>query len=384
MLLFTDGHKSHINLDVVDLCRQNDIILFCLPPHTTHALQPLDVSVFKSLKDHYAKTVRSLTFAKPSFMVTKREFSKVIRVPFEQSFSITNIKAGFSKCGIYPFNPDAIAHNKMLPSSSDTSTSSGGSVASSPLPIEQSTPLSSQLQCSSSSMPSSASPSPIVSSLDSQNSSGVSCSTPISNPLVRAGLIPPELADILTPLPPTKEPTKRIVGARDLTANEYHEWLKVEEGKKKKKAEEKEKRAEERKRKKEEKQERLNKASTSCKRPSARRQLSLTKGNQENPAQERQEEEETESADEQDEHTSARPKRQRQFPQRYRQSESDSDDDQVPCALCLMKYPPGCRADTLFWVDCDRCGIWVHSFCAFDDNTSSSQFVCEFCAQAST
>ena len=61
VLLFTDGHKSHINLDVVDLCRQNDIILFCLPPHTTHALQPLDVSVFKSLKDHYAKTVRSLS-----------------------------------------------------------------------------------------------------------------------------------------------------------------------------------------------------------------------------------------------------------------------------------------------------------------------------------
>ena len=155
-------------------------------------------------------------------------------------FSITNIKAGFSKCGIYP---DAIAHNKMLPSSSDTSTSV--SVASSPLPIEQSTSLSSQLQCSSSSMPSSASPSSIVSSLDSQNSSGVYCSTPISNPLVRAGLIPPELADILTPPSLTKEQTKWIVGSRDLTANEYYEWLKVEEGKKKKKAEEKEKRAEE-------------------------------------------------------------------------------------------------------------------------------------------
>ena len=73
VVLFTDGHKSHINIDVIDLCRQNDIILFCLPPHTTHALQPLDVSVFKSLKDHYAKTVRSLTFAKPSFMVYNKE-----------------------------------------------------------------------------------------------------------------------------------------------------------------------------------------------------------------------------------------------------------------------------------------------------------------------
>ena len=50
VLLLVDGHKSHINLDVIYLCQQNGIILFCLPPHMTHAhaLQPLDVSVFKS------------------------------------------------------------------------------------------------------------------------------------------------------------------------------------------------------------------------------------------------------------------------------------------------------------------------------------------------
>ena len=79
VLLFIDGHKSHVNFD---LCRQNDIILFCLPSHMTHALQPLDVAVIKSLKDNYSKTVRSLIFAESSFVVTKREFSKVIHVPF--------------------------------------------------------------------------------------------------------------------------------------------------------------------------------------------------------------------------------------------------------------------------------------------------------------
>ena len=39
ILLLTDGHKSHINNDVTDLCHRNDVILFCLPPHTTHAWQ---------------------------------------------------------------------------------------------------------------------------------------------------------------------------------------------------------------------------------------------------------------------------------------------------------------------------------------------------------
>ena len=37
VLLLIDGHKSHITLDVVDLCRDNDIVLFCLPPYTTHS-----------------------------------------------------------------------------------------------------------------------------------------------------------------------------------------------------------------------------------------------------------------------------------------------------------------------------------------------------------
>ena len=29
ILLLTDGHKSHINIDVIDLGRSNDVILFC-------------------------------------------------------------------------------------------------------------------------------------------------------------------------------------------------------------------------------------------------------------------------------------------------------------------------------------------------------------------
>ena len=39
-ILFIDEHKSHINLDVIDMARSNDVILFCLLPHTAHALQP--------------------------------------------------------------------------------------------------------------------------------------------------------------------------------------------------------------------------------------------------------------------------------------------------------------------------------------------------------
>ena len=102
LVLIVDGHKSHENIELIDCARKNNIILLCLPPHTTHALQPLDVSVFKSLKSHFSKALRAWCFTKKDFVVTKRDFARVVKVPFESSFSITNIKSGFAKCGIYP------------------------------------------------------------------------------------------------------------------------------------------------------------------------------------------------------------------------------------------------------------------------------------------
>ena len=127
---------SFINIDVIDLCRSNGVILFCLHPQTIHALQPLDVAVFKSLKDVFSKTVRALSFMKKN----------VVKRPLEQVFSIPNVKAGFAKSGIYLFNPDAIAKHKMIPSSlhgsfssSDSESSSlyPSSVSESPNPLSQ-------------------------------------------------------------------------------------------------------------------------------------------------------------------------------------------------------------------------------------------------------
>jgi hypothetical protein len=54
-LLILDGHSSHVTLDVLHEVRVVGLDLLTLPSHTSHALQPLDVSVFKPFKTFFKK-----------------------------------------------------------------------------------------------------------------------------------------------------------------------------------------------------------------------------------------------------------------------------------------------------------------------------------------
>ena len=54
-LLLFDGHSSHVNPRFLDYYVENKIIPYCLPPHTTHRLQPLDVLIFGPYKHYYVR-----------------------------------------------------------------------------------------------------------------------------------------------------------------------------------------------------------------------------------------------------------------------------------------------------------------------------------------
>jgi hypothetical protein len=53
-LLLLDGHSSHINLAFCQKALASNILVCVYPPHTTHRLQPLDVSVFRPLAHYYS------------------------------------------------------------------------------------------------------------------------------------------------------------------------------------------------------------------------------------------------------------------------------------------------------------------------------------------
>ena len=50
VLLFLDGHHSQISLELIRRAHDSNVLLLCLPPNTTHLLQPLDVGVFAPMK----------------------------------------------------------------------------------------------------------------------------------------------------------------------------------------------------------------------------------------------------------------------------------------------------------------------------------------------
>ena len=49
-LLILDGHGSHLTPKFNEICSQNDIIPICMPAHSSHLLQPLDIGCFAVLK----------------------------------------------------------------------------------------------------------------------------------------------------------------------------------------------------------------------------------------------------------------------------------------------------------------------------------------------
>ncbi|XP_071109876.1 uncharacterized protein [Haliotis cracherodii] len=58
IILFLDGHSTHLTLEACTVCVENNIVLYCLPSHASHVIQPLDLSLFSPLKHAWRQSVR--------------------------------------------------------------------------------------------------------------------------------------------------------------------------------------------------------------------------------------------------------------------------------------------------------------------------------------
>ncbi|XP_030757332.1 uncharacterized protein LOC115883165 [Sitophilus oryzae] len=86
VLLLLDGHATHTkNIDLILHARENGVILLCFPPHTSHRLQPLDVSFMKPLSTFYEHETRTWLRCNPGKVITILQISTLLVVPFKRS-----------------------------------------------------------------------------------------------------------------------------------------------------------------------------------------------------------------------------------------------------------------------------------------------------------
>lgn len=90
-MLIQDGHTSHTSIKLIELARENNILLLCLPLHTMHILQPLDVGVFKSFKANISKACTKYLAKYPGRVVAVDKLASVVAEAWPLSLKTVNV-----------------------------------------------------------------------------------------------------------------------------------------------------------------------------------------------------------------------------------------------------------------------------------------------------
>ena len=116
-LLIVDGYSSYINISFIEYCDKMRIFLLVLSPHSTHRLQPLDVSLFAPLATFYTQQLQQLIGKSLGMTsMSKRDFWRTFWPAWQKAFTPQNIASGFEKTGIWPLNTDVVISKITKPS----------------------------------------------------------------------------------------------------------------------------------------------------------------------------------------------------------------------------------------------------------------------------
>ncbi|GFG28819.1 hypothetical protein Cfor_02007 [Coptotermes formosanus] len=108
VVLLLDGYISHCtDLDILGRAQENDVIMVCLSPNSTHYLQPLDWCFFKPLKHFFYKALHISTQSHPGHKA-RTCFTPFLKEAWQKVVTQANAHSGFEVCGIYPHNPAQI------------------------------------------------------------------------------------------------------------------------------------------------------------------------------------------------------------------------------------------------------------------------------------
>ena len=116
VLLIFDGHATHTkNIELIEMARENYVHLLVIPPHSSHRMQPLDVSFMVPLNTYYEQEVRKWLRNYPGKVITIYQLGALFGAAYRRSASTSTTINGFAKTGIYPLNPDIFPEHMFAP-----------------------------------------------------------------------------------------------------------------------------------------------------------------------------------------------------------------------------------------------------------------------------
>lgn len=106
-LLILDGHKSYHSVEFDEYCKANHVIPLCTPAHSSHKLQPLDVTCFSVLKRAYSGFIEGL-MRRHQTHVAKENFLRGFSIVSEKAMTPANVQAGFRAAGLVPLDGQSV------------------------------------------------------------------------------------------------------------------------------------------------------------------------------------------------------------------------------------------------------------------------------------
>ena len=115
-ILVKDNHESHDTLETIDLARGNGLVILSFPPHCSHRMQPLDVSIYGPFKRYYNAACTDWLLSHQRRALTIYDIAALGGQTYYKALIPANITSGFSKTGIYLGNREVFTDDLLLPS----------------------------------------------------------------------------------------------------------------------------------------------------------------------------------------------------------------------------------------------------------------------------
>ena len=106
-MLILDGFGSHMTYEFWQFAKRKRILLFRLPPHSTHLTQPLDVGIFQPFKHHHTEAIDAAVRA-GNMEFSKLDFLASFQAIRASTFTKSSILSAWKNTGLIPYNPNVV------------------------------------------------------------------------------------------------------------------------------------------------------------------------------------------------------------------------------------------------------------------------------------